>query len=137
MSHVNEFAIHKALYDYLDANAALTVKSSLQDYSAQTEDFIKASKVPTTTETPIGSGSDVQRGFFDLQVNTKASNSEFSHHANVDGLIGIFTKGIADGIAAMGQKVSISTITPSSTQQIDGWFKTNLTIDYTVVAQYT
>ena len=133
MSHVNQFAIHKAIYEYLDANAALPVKSKLQDYSAQVDDFIRASKVPTSTETPLGAGSDVQRGFFDLQVNTKASKSEFSHHANVDGLFSIFTKGIADGIEFNNQKISISTITPSSTQQFDGWYKTNLTIDYIVV----
>lgn len=134
MSHVKEFAIYQAILDYLDANASLPVKSALEDYSAQTQDFIKFSKATTSTEMPIGSGSDVQRGFFDLQVNTKAGKSEFSHHANTDGLVGIFTKGIADGIEASGQKVSISTITPSSTQLVNGWYKTNLTIDYTVVA---
>lgn len=126
---INPFNTRKAIYDFLDANISIPVKSYLEDYSAQSDDFVKVTVTPTENTSSINGDSNIERGIVTIMINNK-SGSEFVAMYQANSIKSVFEHGTANGIEFDGQKVSISNITQNPTQMIDGWIKTPITIAY-------
>jgi len=132
---INQFALNKALLDKLKSITGLTIAVNGSKFTPEVDqDYIAEKEVPTSIEGKVGSGSDVQRGFYQVTICTPLVKRRFYNLDIVDSVMSHFTRGTSAGIEFNGQKVSISTIQPSGIYNDETHLKTALTIRYTVIA---
>lgn len=132
---ISQFHLNKALATKLASITALPIAHNGSEFTPQPEqDYIAEKEVPTNTEIVLGTGTDTQRGFYQVTVCTPIAKKKFYHLALVDSIKSQWTKGLAAGIESNGQKVSISAALPSGMYKDDTHLKTALTINYTVIA---
>ena len=132
---ISQFHLKKALATKLASITALPIAYSGSEFTPQPgQDYIAEKEVPTNTEIVLGVGTDTQRGFYQVTICTPIAKKKFYHLALVDSIKSQWTKGLTAGIESDGQKVSISTVSPSGMYKDDTHLKTALTINYTVSA---
>lgn len=132
---INQFALNKAFIDKLESITSLPIAYNGSSFTPQaSQDYIAEKEVPTAVNGRLNSNLTDQRGFFQLTVCTPLSKHKFYNLLKVDEVISEFTIGVTAGIEFNGQKVSISTVTPSGVYSDDTHLKTALTINYTVIA---
>lgn len=132
---ISQFALNKALLDKLNSITVLDIAAQGSAFTPSPgDDYIAEKEVPTNTEITLGIGKDTQRGFYQITIATPIAKKKFYHLQKIDELMPLIGKGLAAGVEFNGQKVSISTITPSGMYSDDTHLKTALTIAYTVIA---
>ena len=132
---ISQFALNKALLDKLVSITGLSIAVSGSQFTPDpSTDYLAEKEIPTSVIGKVGTGSDVQRGMYQVTVCTPIAKKKFYHIGLVDSIAPNFTRGISAGIEHDGQLVSISTVTPSGMYSDDTHLKTALTIDYTVIA---
>lgn len=130
---VNDFSTQKALQDKLVAGTSIKVVRNGEAYEPKaTDTYIEQKRVGDKTSINL-SGSDVQRGIYQINVCAPINEGELSLLNKAVAIKQLFGKGISAGIAHNGQKVSIQNIDVAGLIKTDTHYKQPLSVYYTVI----